>query len=320
MAAELSQNGDIFEGIEQVETQLSGIYGDLTNEETLDEQTKRTYELILQNTIKYQNKEITGISTGIDELDRYTNGWQKKSLNIIAGRPGMGKSVAGLSTALAALKLGKSVVFFSLEMSSEEVLMRLTSMLSGVPLYKIKNGEINKDETILVAKTLEKINQYNFTLIDSSLELSKLRRYVKRYSRQGKADIVVIDYLQLITTPNQKLRRDEVAIVSKTLKQIAKESDIPIIALAQINRDNEKRAKEDKRPQLSDLAESASIEQDADIVIMLYRAEYYNPEAIDEHGYSVKGRGEYIIRKQRSGAIGTCHVEFNSRTMLYKNL
>ena len=258
----------------------------------------------LQNV--YDNKGITtGISSGFSDFDQMTNGFNPSDLVILAARPAMGKTAFALNLALNAAKINKSVLIFSLEMSSSQLLQRFIAIEAGIGLQKIRTGFLNENDwgrMGLVSETLMK-TQLNIADLPNATVL-EIRAVARRMKAAGKLDIIIIDYLQLIKNSNGKSenRQQEISDISRSLKGIARELDVPIIALSQLSRAPEQRAV--RRPVLSDLRESGAIEQDADMVAFLYRDDYYNEES------EAKGITEIIIGKQRNGPVGTVKLRF----------
>ncbi len=253
--------------------------------------------------------DVTGIHSGFTELDRITNGWQRSDLLILAARPSMGKTAFSLNLALNAAKLGHSVAFFSLEMSSMQLAHRLISMQAEVDSQKLKNAQLNDEEWRRLNETVEYLNEINIFIDDTqALPIFELRAKARRLVMQQDIDLILIDYLQLMTAGSDNKsnnRQEEISKISRSLKSLAKELNIPVIALSQLSRAVEQRGG-DKRPMLSDLRESGAIEQDADMVMFLYRPDYYGlaEDPID------KNLTEIIIEKHRNGKTGTVGLEF----------
>jgi len=255
---------------------------------------------------------LTGVPSGFSSLDRITSGWQKSDLIILAGRPGMGKTAFILSTLRnAAVDFGKPVAIFSLEMSSVQLVKRLISSEAELDSSKLKTGKLSEHEWKKLVDKTAKLSEASIFIDDTpALSILELRAKCRRLKAQHDIQMVVIDYLQLMAGENNKNgnREQEIAMISRSLKQLAKELNIPVIALSQLSRAVETRGG-DKRPQLSDLRESGSIEQDADMVIFLYRPEYYGITE-DEEGIPVTGTGEVMIEKNRHGATERVRLKF----------
>ncbi|MBO4371256.1 MAG: replicative DNA helicase [Paludibacteraceae bacterium] len=265
---------------------------------------------------------LTGIPSGFTDIDKITNGWQKSTLNIIAARPAMGKTAFVLSMAKnMAVSYGKKVAVFSLEMSCTELVQRLLVNISEIEGEKIKRGNLADHEWEQLMARSSELTKADIYIDDtSSLPISELTTKARRLKSEKGIDIIIIDYLQLMTASGMGYgnREQEVALISRSLKQLAKELEIPIIALAQLNRGVETRTGSDKRPQLSDLRESGSIEQDADMVLLIHRPEYYHIDQ-DENGNSLKGIAEIIIAKHRSGSVGTVQLKFIKHLIKFDN-
>lgn len=251
-------------------------------------------------------KLILGLETGFFELDMLTSGFEPGNLILIGARPGMGKSSFMLSIALNMAKKGKRVVVFSLEMSKKQVLHRIFSLSSGVPLKNIRMGMITKEDFPRIVEAGLELRKkpavFDFSPARTPVEIRSI-------AQVEQADIIFIDYLQLITPPKQySSRQEEVAAISRSLKLIAKDLNIPVVALVQLSRQTEHRS--DKRPTLADIRESGQIEQDADIVMFLYRPEYYKKNPSPEEA----GLVEVIVAKNRQGAYGTVRLRFDKNT------
>ena len=254
----------------------------------------------------FNNKgAATGISSGFANFDEKTSGFNPSDLVILAARPSMGKTAFALNLALnAAMKGGKSVLIFSLEMSSSQLLQRLLAVQSGIGLQKIRNGFLEEEEWGRLGIASGQLAESHINIADvPNVNVLEIRAMARRLKAMNKLDMIVIDYLQLIKgTGRGDNRQQEISDISRSLKGIARELNIPIIALSQLSRAPEQRA--DRRPMLSDLRESGAIEQDADMVVFLYRDDYYNEES-DERGIT-----EVIIGKQRNGPVGTVKLRF----------
>ena len=266
---------------------------------------------------------ITGVATGFADLDRITSGWQKSDLVIIAARPGMGKTAFMLSAMRnSAVDFQKPVAFFSLEMSAVQLINRLISAEAELESDKIKKGNLaNYEWEQLIHKSGKLTNAPIFIDDTPALSIFELRAKCRRLKAQHDIDLIIIDYLQLMTGDTSKgggNREQEIASISRSLKNIAKELDVPVIALSQLSRAVETRGG-DKRPQLSDLRESGSIEQDADMVMFLYRPEYYGITE-DENGMPTSGTGEVIIAKHRNGSLGSVQLKFIGKFTKFDNL
>lgn len=247
----------------------------------------------------------TGVSSGFKNYDLMTSGFHPSDLIILAARPAMGKTAFALNLALnAALQSKKSVLIFSLEMGTSQLLQRLLAVESGVPLQKIRSGFLSDEEWGRLGLASGMLSETSINIADTpTVNVLEIRAIARRLKAANKLDMIVIDYLQLINGAGKSdNRQQEISEISRALKGIARELDIPVIALSQLSRAPEQRA--DRRPMLSDLRESGAIEQDADIVLFLYRDDYYNEES------EFKGITEVIIGKQRNGPVGTAKLIF----------
>ncbi|MBT6207699.1 MAG: replicative DNA helicase, partial [Francisellaceae bacterium] len=258
---------------------------------------------------------ITGASTGFKELDELTSGFQKADLVIVAGRPSMGKTTLAMNIAeYMGMKTDKSILIFSMEMPSEQLAMRMLSSLGRIELQKLRTGRLTDGDWPRVSSAISMMSEKKI-LIDDSAALSpvevraRARRAVKDH---GELGVIVLDYLQLMRVPGtSENRTGEISEISRSLKALAKELNVPVIALSQLNRGLEQRP--DKRPMMSDLRESGAIEQDADLIIFIYRDEVYNKES------SNKGSAEIIVAKQRNGPIGTVKLTFLGQYSRFEN-
>jgi len=248
----------------------------------------------------FNNKgETTGISSGFPELDEKTAGFQKGDMILIAARPSMGKTTFALNLAeYAALRGGKSVAVFSLEMSKEQLAYKLLCSEANVDMTKLRNGNLEDKDWENIAKASGPLAAAKIYIDDTAgTSVMDMRSKCRKLKMEHGIDMIVIDYLQLMSGSNSESRQQEVSEISRSIKALAKEMQCPVIALSQLSRAPEQRT--DHRPMLSDLRESGSIEQDADLVMFLYRDEYYNNETED------KNVAELIIAKQRNGPVGT---------------
>jgi len=264
---------------------------------------------------------LSGIPSGFSKVDRITSGWQKTDLIIIAARPAMGKTAFVLSMARnMAVEFIKPVAIFSLEMSSIQLVNRMIASESELGSDKIKKGNLEGDDWDRLNKAIRRLDEAPVFIDDTpALSIFELRAKCRRLKMQQDIGIVLVDYLQLMTAggDNRGSREQEVSMISRSLKAIAKELDIPIIALSQLNRSVESR--EGKRPQLSDLRESGAIEQDADMVIFIHRPEYYGITEDDE-GNSLRNVAEIIIAKHRNGAVGDVRLSFRKELARFVDL
>jgi replicative DNA helicase len=242
--------------------------------------------------------KIKGIETGLIDLDRLINGLNKQEMIIVAARPGQGKTTLANNIAINVAKKNKHVAIFNLEMSKEQIFEKILSNVSMVECNKISNGSLSKEDWLRLGKgenTLIGLSD-NMKVYDRTLKIDSILAKAKKLKKQGKLDVLIIDYLQLVEGDKKQSREQEVSSISRKLKQLSKELNISVIALSQLSRAPEQRA--DHRPILSDLRESGAIEQDSDVIIFCYRDEYYNAETEE------KNIMEMIIGKNRNGAPG----------------
>lgn len=274
---------------------------------------------------KKNNKDgLTGVPSGFSALDRLTSGWQKTELMILAARPGMGKTAFVVSSLRnAAVDFNMPVAIFSLEMSSVQLVNRLISAEAEIDSEKIRKGSLAPHEWEQLHHRIHRLTNAPIYIDDTpALSILELRAKCRRLKAQHDIQMIVIDYLQLMTGDTGGKgagnREQEIAMISRSLKNLAKELDVPVIALSQLSRAVETRGGE-KRPQLSDLRESGSIEQDADMVLFLYRPEYYGITE-DESGNSVAGIGEVIVAKNRAGSLDTVQLRFIGKYTKFTDL
>ena len=282
----------------------------------VDMKTAGVDEIMRMERVSDNRGKTLGISTGFIDLDRMTSGLNNSDLIILAARPAMGKTAFALNLALNAGKEQKNVLVFSLEMPAQQLYQRLLSIESGIPQHKLKNVYLEEDEwTKLTVATLNLSKTSIYVADLPYTNVLEIRSYARKMKSQKKLDLIIIDYLQLINGTgrggSEFSRQQEISDISRSLKGLARELDVPVIALSQLSRAVESRV--DKRPMLSDLRESGAIEQDADIVAFLYREEYYIPETEN------KGITELIIGKHRNGATGTVKLNFLSEFTKFTN-
>ena len=284
---------------------------------------------VIQNAIDVIQKAfantsgLTGVASGYTELDKITSGWQASDLVIIAGRPAMGKTSFALSMAKnIAADYQVPIAFFSLEMSNTQLVNRLISNVCEIQGSKILNGQLQPDEWDRLDKRINHLQGAPLFIDDTpGLSVFELRTKARRLVREHGVKIIMIDYLQLMNANGMRFssRQEEVSTISRSLKGLAKELDIPILALSQLNRSVENRdGLEGKRPQLSDLRESGAIEQDADMVLFVHRPEYYQLYT-DSHGRDLHGKAQIIIAKHRKGATGDVLLEFRGEFTRFEN-
>ena len=264
----------------------------------------------------FNNKgSITGVGSGIRDLDAKTSGFQKGDMVLIAARPSMGKTTFSLNIAEnAALREGKSVVIFSLEMPKEQLAYKLLCSEANVDMLKLRTGNLDDDDWERIARATGPLSKAKIYIDDpAGLSVMEMRSKCRKIKMEHGIDMILIDYLQLMSgSAGSESRQQEVSEISRSIKALAKEMECPIIALSQLSRAPEQRA--DHRPMLSDLRESGSIEQDADVVMFLYRDEYYNKETEE------KNIGECIIAKQRNGPVGTVKMAWIGSQSKFANL
>jgi replicative DNA helicase len=264
---------------------------------------------------RYENRgQLTGVSTGFTDLDQLTSGLQPSDLIIVAARPSMGKTAFALNIAEAAAMRGKkSVAVFSMEMSASQLAFRLISSLGRIHQGHLRTGDLAEEDWPRVTSAITMLSDAKIFIDDTpAMSPVEMRSRARRLQREHGLGLIVIDYLQLMQVPgNKENRATEISEISRGLKALAKELNVPVIALSQLNRSLEQRA--DKRPMMSDLRESGAIEQDADVIMFIYRDEYYNKESPD------KGLAEIIIGKQRNGPTDTVKLAFLGHYTKFEN-
>ncbi len=258
---------------------------------------------------------ITGLATGYTDLDRMTSGLQKSDLILLAARPSMGKTALALNIAMNVVKSGASVALFSLEMSEEQYVQRIISQESMVDSTKLRTGSLDDDDWTRLINTMSLISNYKIYIDDTpSVTLFEMMSKCRRLKIEKGLDLIVVDYLQLMSEGGRTdNRQQEISNISRGLKALARELDCPVLALSQLSRAPELR--NDHRPVMSDLRESGAIEQDADVVMMLYRDEYYNKEESER-----KGITDVIITKQRNGPVGTVELAWIGQYTKFGNI
>lgn len=267
---------------------------------------------------------LSGLESGFHELDKLTSGWQNSDLIIIAARPAMGKTAFVLSMAKnMAVTYNTPVAIFSLEMSNLQLVNRLISNVCELESQKIKSGQLTDIEWDQLMSRVKHLYSAPLFIDDTpSLSILELRTKARRLVREHQVKFIIIDYLQLMNAAGMKFgsREQEVSMISRSLKQLAKELNIPIVALSQLNRSVESRQGSDgKRPQLSDLRESGAIEQDADIVCFIHRPEYYTRSSEDANGNDIRGLAEFIVAKHRSGSVDDVKLRFKAKFARFEN-
>lgn len=267
------------------------------------------------DTLFHSNNPITGTPTGYHDFDEMTSGLQASDLVIVAGRPSMGKTTYAMNIAEhVAIKSNLPVLIFSMEMPGESIVMRLLSSLCRIDQLRIRTGKLEDEDWPRISSTVSMLSEAPLFIDDTpALSPAELRARARRLAKDhGKLGLIVVDYLQLMQVPGfSENRTAEISEISRSLKSLAKELKVPVVALSQLNRSLEQRA--DKRPVMSDLRESGAIEQDADLIVFIYRDEVYHEHSPD------KGTAEIIIAKQRNGPIGKVRLTFLGQYTCFEN-
>ena len=316
------------EALDTIQGELYKISTNSATSELKDMQTVTSDTLAyIEKMKKLGNKYLIGQTTGFEALDKKTTGFNEGDLVIIAARPAMGKTALVLNMALKNVERGKGVIFFSLEMPAEQLMLRMLAAKTSIPLQNLRKGDMDDKEWSILSAAFDDLNSKKLFVDDGgSININQLRARVRKLAQiqENNISLVVIDYLQLMQGLGNKDRHQEVSDISRGLKMLARELKIPIVALSQLNRGLESRP--DKRPMLSDLRESGAIEQDADIIMFVYRDDVYKErdEARKEKEAKDKGEdykskfidkpveeAEIIIGKQRNGPIGTVKLDFH---------
>nr|DAO02182.1 MAG TPA: DnaB-like replicative helicase [Caudoviricetes sp.] len=283
----------------------------VTKVDNIQGQTLKAY-MDIENIINHKD-ELLGLETGLYDLDNFLQGLKNSDFMILAARPSMGKTAFALNIAShLSIKKDTPVVFFSLEMSSNQLIHRIFSSRGLIPLFNLKSGNLDDAHTQKLIKVSNKLSQSKLIINDEISNLMSLRSIARKLKRENDIKLIIIDYLQLLEGTRRENRNLEISEISRSLKILAKELDIPIIALSQLSRSVESR--QVKKPMLSDLRESGSLEQDADIVMFLYREDYYNPETEN------KNITDVIIAKNRNGPTGTIPVYFHKEYIRFQDL
>lgn len=268
------------------------------------------------DTLYHSKGAITGVSTGYADFDTMTSGLQEGDLVVVAGRPSMGKTMLGMNIAEnVAMECRRPVLIFSMEMPGESIVMRMISSLGQIDQHKVRTGNLSDDDWPRVTSTIELLSDTRVYVDDTpALTPTELRARARRVAREHEdgLGLILVDYLQLMQVANSKENRStEISEISRSLKALAKELNVPVIALSQLNRSLEQRT--DKRPVMSDLRESGAIEQDADLIVFIYRDVVYNSDTPD------KNKAEIIIAKQRNGPIGKVLLTFRGQYTRFDN-
>ncbi len=280
---------------------------------TLRDAMKEAFQVLQE---RYENQgNVTGLPTGFNDLDELTAGLQPSDLIILAARPAMGKTTLALNIAeYGAIKTKKAVAVYSMEMSSPQLAFRLISSIGRINATRLRTGQLEDEDWSRVNMAIKMLSDVKVFIDDTpALSPDVLRSKARRIKREHDLGLIVVDYLQLMQVPGTgENRTNEISEISRSLKALAKELNVPVIALSQLNRGLESRT--DKRPVMADLRESGAIEQDADIIMFIYRDEYYNKDSAD------KGLAEVIIAKQRSGPTGMVKLKFFGEYTRFDNL
>ena len=321
---------DVFDLLDRAETKLYDV-----TQGNIKRSSETAQSLVQQAKARIEeigNKEgLSGVATGFTKLDKITSGWQPSDLIIIAARPGMGKTAFVLSMARnVAIDFGHPVAIFSLEMASVQLITRLISSETGLSSEKLRTGKLEKHEWAELSTKVKNLEKAPLFIDDTpSLSIFDLRAKARRLSAQHGIKLIIVDYLQLMTAGSSNgkgsgNREQEISTISRNLKALAKELEIPVIALSQLSRAVETRSSGgtgSKRPLLSDLRESGAIEQDADIVSFIYRPEYYKlDEWDDEEASPTAGQAEFIIAKHRNGSLESVRLKFIGNLGKFDNL
>jgi replicative DNA helicase len=315
---------DVFDLLDEAESKLYDV-----TQGNIKKSTESAQNLVIEAKTRIEEiskrEGLSGVSTGFQKLDKLTSGWQPSDLIIIAARPGMGKTALTLSMARnIAITKEIPVAFFSLEMSSVQLITRLISAETGLSSEKLRTGKLADHEWQQLNVKVTDLEKAPLYIDDTpSLSIFDLRAKARRLASQNGIKLIIVDYLQLMTAgSSNKLgnREQEISSISRNLKALAKELDIPVIALSQLSRAVETRGGT-KRPMLSDLRESGAIEQDADIVSFIYRPEYYNIDEWDDNEHTpAQGQAELIVAKHRNGGLDNIRLKFTSHLGKFEDL
>jgi len=300
-----SGDGEADEIVDRAEAEVYGVTDRRVSEDYLSLSEIMPGALDEIEAIGSRGGVLTGVPTGFADLDALTNGLHPGQMVVIAARPALGKSTLALDLARAAsVKAGLTSVIFSLEMSRNEITMRLLSAEARVPLHSMRTGQMSEDDWTRLARRMSEVVDAPMFIDDSpNMSMMEIRAKCRRLKQRHDLRLVIVDYLQLMSSPKRvENRQQEVSDLSRSLKLLAKELDLPVVAVAQLNRGPEQRS--DKRPLLADLRESGSIEQDSDVVILLHREDAYEPES------PRAGEADFIVAKHRNGPTATVTVAF----------
>tara|TARA_R110001599_G_scaffold26149_1_gene92371 strand:+ start:5608 stop:7122 length:1515 start_codon:yes stop_codon:yes gene_type:complete len=311
-------SADPLEVLDNLTEQLGNIDSEVQKEKIIS--NSDLVKKVIDNAEKASSGDnVTGLRSEISAVDKVTGGYQNGSFDILAARPAMGKSAKALQDAYhIGVTLGLPCVFFSLEMPSAQLMLRMMSHHLKIPAWKIKTGTLDVDEWEIINSGVQKIIDSPLVIIDNLVSAQDIFRKTRRLHKEKGLKMAFIDYLQLMSNPiNRGNREQEISSISRGLKLLAKSLDIPVCALSQLSRAVESRGG-DKKPMMSDLRESGSLEQDADQVMFLYRPEYYAIETNEEYG-DTAGLTELILAKNRSGDTGTIPMRFHKETTSFSN-
>lgn len=305
--------------LDKAEELVLGVSGQISGESTFSPMGTVVQETLLRlNKLQQREGVLTGVSTGFRDLDGVTNGLQKSDLILVAARPSMGKTAFTLNIAQNVAILGNlPVAFFSLEMSKEQLVGRILSSVSGVDSKKLRRADLNQEEWSRIIVAAEQMSRAPLYIDDTpGLTVADMRSKLRRLKVEHGLALIIVDYIQLMNgggnNRNSDNRQQEISTISRNLKLIAREMNVPLIALSQLSRSVESRT--DKRPVLSDLRESGSLEQDADIVAFLYREKYYDPDT------ELGDITEVIIKKHRNGALATINLMFQGELTRFRDV
>lgn len=317
-----SDSTDAFEELDRAEQQIFEISEsrNRSSSSSMERLAKETVAMLEEiSARRADGNGVVGVPSGLIHMDKLTGGFQKSDLLILAARPSMGKTSLAMSIMRnAAVDYKQPVAFFSLEMAAQQLMLRLISAEAKVNAHRLRTGDLRQEHWQQIVSTIHRLADAPIYIDDTpALSIMDLRARARLLKREHNIEMIVIDYLQLMHAPKSESREREISTISRGLKQLAKELNIPIIALSQLNRTVESRS--DKRPMLSDLRESGAIEQDADVVMFVHRPEYYDI-SIDEQNRSTEGVAEVIIGKQRNGPTGDVRLAFIKEFARFENL
>lgn len=307
--------GDVDEAVNEAQAQVFRVSESRRSEDyvVLDQIIDPTMEFIEHLTNR--DGTVNGVPTGFAALDELTQGLHPGQMIIFAGRPAMGKTTLGMDVLRSAsIHNGKASVIFSLEMDRTEIMLRILSAEAQVPMSRLRDGTVNDRDWVALAQASERIRSAPLFVDDSpNMTLMEIRSKCRRLKQNNQIELVVIDYLQLMTSGKRvESRQQEVSEFSRALKLLAKELEVPVIAISQLNRGTEQRS--DRKPMMSDLRESGSIEQDADLIILIHREDYYEPES------ARAGEADLIVAKHRNGATKKIEVAFEGHYSRFKDM